>query len=141
MKTLNVVGAILTCHNKILCAQRGEGKYDYVSYKYEFPGGKIEPGETPKEALHRELIEEMLVDIDIEDMTCFDTVEHEYPDFIIRMSTFKAPLKEKKITLTEHVDIQWLAPSELDSLDWASADLPIVEKLMEEDKLGDDEHC
>lgn len=132
MKTLNVVGAILTYQNKILCAQRGEGKYDYVSYKYEFPGGKIEEGETPKEALHRELIEEMLVDIDIDDMSYFDTVEYEYPDFKIKMSTFIAPIRDQKVTLTEHADIKWLVPSELDTLEWAQADIPIMKKLMKE---------
>ncbi|NLA70179.1 MAG: (deoxy)nucleoside triphosphate pyrophosphohydrolase [Clostridiales bacterium] len=132
MKILNVVGAILTYNNRILCAQRGAGKYEYVSYKYEFPGGKIEAGETPKEALHRELIEEMLVDIDIDDMSYYDSVEHDYPDFKLKMSTFVAPLEDQKITLTEHVDIKWLDPSELDSLDWAPADIPIVKKLMKE---------
>lgn len=132
MKTLNVVGAILTYNNRILCAQRGAGKYEYVSYKYEFPGGKIEDGETPKEALHRELIEEMLVDIDIDDMSFFDSVEYDYPDFKLKMSTFVAPLRDQKITLTEHVDIKWLEPSELDSVDWALADTPIVRKLMKE---------
>jgi len=128
-KKLNVVGAILVNDNEILCAQRGVGKYEYVSRKYEFPGGKIEKGESPEEALHRELIEEMLVDVPVDDMQYFDRVEYEYPDFILDMETFLCPVSNREITLTEHLDIKWLTPDQVGILDWAPADWPIVKAL------------
>ncbi|MEA4922966.1 MAG: (deoxy)nucleoside triphosphate pyrophosphohydrolase [Eubacteriaceae bacterium] len=129
MKQLEVAGAILVRDGKILCAQRGEGKYDYTSYKYEFPGGKLEEGETPKEALHRELIEEMDIDIKIDDMKTYCVVEHRYRDFEIRMYAFLCPMDSDKITLKVHVDAKWLAPERLKELDWAGADWPIVKEL------------
>lgn len=130
MKELNVVAAILIYNNKILCAQRAEGKYEYISYKYEFPGGKLEKGESPEEALHRELIEEMDVNVDINDMQYFYTVEYEYPDFKIKMHSYICNVASDKINLKEHVAVKWLENSQLKKLDWAAADLPIVEKLM-----------
>ncbi|MCI2061310.1 MAG: (deoxy)nucleoside triphosphate pyrophosphohydrolase [Eubacteriaceae bacterium] len=136
MLRLNVVGAILVRGNKILCAQRGAGKFDYVSYKYEFPGGKIEPGESPEEALHRELQEEMKINISIDDMHYFDEIEHEYPDFIIHMKTFICPLGNEKIVLTEHKNIKWLLPGELGGVDWAPADFPIVNELIERGNIN-----
>nr|WP_315024351.1 (deoxy)nucleoside triphosphate pyrophosphohydrolase [uncultured Aminipila sp.] len=130
MKELNVVAAILIYNNKILCAQRAEGKYEYISYKYEFPGGKLEAGESPEEALHRELIEEMDVNVDINKMKYFNTVNHEYPDFKIKMQSFICNVENANINLKEHVSIKWLEKNQLNTLDWAAADLPIVEKLM-----------
>lgn len=129
MKQLEVAGAILVHDGKILCAQRGKGKYDYTSYKYEFPGGKLEEGETPREALHRELIEEMDVNIKIDDMKTYCVVEHRYRDFEIRMYAFLCPMDSDKITLKEHVAAEWLAPERLKELDWAGADWPIVKEL------------
>lgn len=133
MKTLNVVGAILINEGQVLCAQRGAGKFEYVSYKYEFPGGKIELGETSEEALHRELIEEMLVNIPTEAMEYFDIADYEYPDFFLSMATFICRIDHRNVTLTEHLDVKWLSPGELDTLDWVPADWPIVKKLMEID--------
>lgn len=130
MKELNVVAAILIYNNKILCAQRAEGKYEYISYKYEFPGGKLEAGESPEEALHRELIEEMDVNVDINKMQYFYTVNHEYPDFKIKMQSFICNVENTNVNLKEHVSITWLEKKQLNTLDWAAADLPIVEKLM-----------
>ena len=127
---MQVVGAILVNNGEILCARRGIGKYEYVSQKFEFPGGKIEPGETPQQALHRELIEEMLVDIDIADMSYFDTVNHKYPDFEMTMKTFICPIANRDVTLTEHLEIMWLPVGEIDTLDWAPADWPIVRSLI-----------
>lgn len=103
MKIIEVSGAILVNDGEILCAQRNKGKHEYVSYKYEFPGGKIEQGETPAEALHRELIEEMEVDIPAETMKHFYTVEHTYPDFEIKMHCFICNMEDRHIVLKEHI--------------------------------------
>lgn len=130
MKELNVVAAILIYNNKILCAQRSEGKFDYISYKYEFPGGKLEKGESPEEGLHRELIEEMDVNVDINKMQYFNTVDHEYPDFKIKMHSFICDVEDDKINLKEHNAIKWLKKEQLNTLDWAAADLPIVDELI-----------
>jgi 8-oxo-dGTP diphosphatase len=129
---LEVSGAIVVHQGKILCAQRGKGKYDYLSFVYEFPGGKLEEGETPKEALGRELVEEMDLQIPQEDMKFFYTVEHQYPDFHLTMHTFICPVSSPEIKLKEHVEAVWLPVSELDSLNWAPADWPIIEELKNE---------
>jgi 8-oxo-dGTP diphosphatase len=129
MKHLEVSAAILIYKDYLLCTQRGEGKYKYVSFKYEFPGGKIEPGESPKEALMRELSEEMDVDIRTESMQFFYTVNHKYPDFEITMHSFICPMKSVAFNLKEHIDYKWMNIDNLDSLDWAPADIPIVREL------------
>ncbi len=81
MKHLEVVAAILEYDGKILCMERGQGKFDYVSFKYEFPGGKIEPGEAKHEAIERELREEMDVRVSVKEDDLYMTVHHDYPDF------------------------------------------------------------
>lgn len=131
MKHLEVAGAILVYENKVLCAQRGKGKYDYISYKYEFPGGKLEMGESPREALHRELIEEMDIDIDINAMKTYMSVEHRYEDFEIRMHTFVCHMEHNDVNLKEHINALWLEVDKMKDLDWAEADLPIVKELEE----------
>ncbi|MEG0392651.1 MAG: (deoxy)nucleoside triphosphate pyrophosphohydrolase [Anaerovoracaceae bacterium] len=131
MKNLEVVGGILVKEGKILCAKRGIGKYDYISEKYEFPGGKIDPGENPKEALHRELIEELEIHISIENMTPFYLVEHQYPDFFVRMHCFLCKMSDEPIVQREHLDIQWRDLSTIIDLEWVPADLPVVEALIE----------
>lgn len=130
MKELEVSGAILLRDGKVLCAQRGVNKHDYISKKYEFPGGKLEAGETPKEALHRELIEEMDVNIDIEDMEEFYVVEHQYPDFFIKMHCFICKMSDERINLKEHLDVQWRTVETIRELDWAPADIPVLEALI-----------
>ena len=79
MKTIEVVAAIIIYDNKILCVQRGESKLNYISKKYEFPGGKIELGETKEEAIKREILEELNLEIEVRDE--YMTVNHQYPDF------------------------------------------------------------
>ncbi len=135
MKHLEVVAGIIVNDGKILCMQRNKGKYDYVSYKFEFPGGKIEDGETRPEALMRELREEMELDTNITESDFFLTVEHSYPDFSITMHSFICRVKTDKFIRKEHVDHKWLRPSELSILDWAEADKPIVEKIIKGENI------
>jgi 8-oxo-dGTP diphosphatase len=127
MKHIEVVAAIIVNDNKILCVQRDENKLPYISKKYEFPGGKMEEGEKREETITREILEELKMNITVEED--FLTVTHEYPDFIITMHSFICKCKDSTVTLTEHIDFKWLEKSELESLDWAAADIPIVQKL------------
>ena len=129
MKHLEVVAAILRYDGKVLCMERGAGKYDYVSYKYEFPGGKIEPGEAKHAALERELREEMNIRVTVREEDLYMTVRHEYPDFSITMYAFTCDMASPKFVRKEHVNHQWLRPEELPTLDLAGADIPIMEKL------------
>lgn len=132
MKHYDVVAAVIEYDNKILCMQRNKGKYDYVSYKFEFPGGKIEQGEDGHTALERELKEEMDMHISISENDYLMTVEHSYPDFSITMHVYVCKLKNPEFVMKEHVDAKWLVREELSSLDWAEADKPIVERLQSE---------
>lgn len=131
MKHYDVVAAIIIHDNKILCVQRNLNKYDYISKKYEFPGGKIEDGETKEAALIREIDEELNMNISVHD--AFLTVEHQYPDFELTMHSFICKSKTSSLTLTEHIDFKWLDKTELERLDWAAADIPIVKKLIQSD--------
>ncbi len=128
MKKIEVVAAIIVYNELIFCAQRGENKLKYISKKFEFPGGKIEKGETRKQALQRELIEELNVKPIITDL--YLSVVHQYPDFELTMHRFICISDSMEITLNEHISSQWLKKEELNKLDWAAADIPIVEKLI-----------
>lgn len=132
MKHYIVTAAILTNGNEILCMQRPKSKYDYISYKFEFPGGKVEVSETDEESLSRELKEEMDLDIQISKDQFYMTITHEYPDFAITMHSYLCPVKTKVFELKEHESFVWLTRKDLMTLDWAPADIPIVHKLMEE---------
>jgi len=128
MKEISVVAAIIKYNNKILCVQRGENKYDYISNKFEFPGGKIEEGETFKETVIREIKEELNMVIKPEKP--FITVTHQYPHFLLTMHTFICSCDDPKVILTEHINYKWLETTELKNLDWAAADIPIANKLL-----------
>ena len=134
MKSYEVVAAIIIYQDKILCMQRNKGKYDYVSYKYEFPGGKIESGETRAEALQRELREEMALEVEVKEEDYYMSVEHTYPDFKITMHSFICQVESQAFERKEHIDHKWLTRKELMALDWAPADIPIVKRLQEEHK-------
>lgn len=132
-KSIEVVAAVIRCEEGILCMQRGENKRSYISKKWEFPGGKVEAGETEKEALAREIKEELHLDITVGEKII--TVHHSYPDFDLVMHAFDCEASftsEPDIVHTEHLDHCWLSPNarEFQELDWAGADVPIVEALM-----------
>jgi 8-oxo-dGTP diphosphatase len=133
MKSVSVVAAVICNKSKVLCVQRGFNKYDYINRKWEFPGGKIEPNETPEDAIHREIIEELRLEVRVE-LELINIV-HQYPDFLLRMQVYSCSLISNKgepvVVLSEHLDYKWLSPrsQQFLSLDWAAADIPIVKLL------------
>lgn len=130
MKSLEVVAAVIQHQDKILCALKGEHKYPYLSNKYEFPGGKVELGETLEQALIREIKEELNLDIEVTEYLL--TVEHDYPHFNIELATFMCATKTiEELALSEHQDVQWCTIDELEQLDWAAADISIVKYLLD----------
>ena len=130
MKKVKVAAAIIINNSKILCVQRGVNKFAYISKKFEFPGGKIEAGELPSETVIREVNEELKMNIAVE--KAFLVVNHQYPDFQIEMHSFICSTPTRELELSEHISFQWLDISQLSTLDWAAADIPIVDKLIQE---------
>lgn len=133
MDRVIVVAAIIRNEGKLLCTQRGPG--GPTAYKWEFPGGKSEVGETLEEALVREISEELDCKIIVEEP--YLSVEHTYPGeggFHIIMYSYICSCIGETLTLNEHVDSIWEDPCRLDELDWAEADWPIVQKLILDDK-------
>lgn len=128
MKTIHVVTAVIKKDNKIFCCQRADT--GPLAKKWEFPGGKIEEGENAKEALVREIREELDTEIKVEDLIM--KVDHQYPTFRIILEAYLAEVIEGNLTLTEHLDAKWLGKDELKTLDWAEADIPIVDKIIKD---------
>ncbi|HIF9190068.1 TPA: (deoxy)nucleoside triphosphate pyrophosphohydrolase [Photobacterium damselae] len=126
-KQIEVVAAVLMNGGQFLAVQRGESQLSYVSKKWEFPGGKVEAGETLVAAIARELEEELR--ITIAEPQFLLTVEHSYPDFDITMHCFVVNVPTRELELTEHLDSRWLNKEQLWDLDWAAADVPAVEML------------
>lgn len=126
MKKIEVVAAIVQDGEKIFATQRGYGEF---KDGWEFPGGKIEPGESKETALARELKEEL--DMEVEIGKLFETVEYDYPSFHLTMHCFLCNLKQKDYVLKEHEAAKWLLRSELNSVDWLPADLGLIAKLQE----------
>lgn len=131
MKTVRVVAAIIIENGKVFATQRGYGEF---KDGWEFPGGKIEPGETPEEAIVREIKEEL--DTEVEVIELLDTVEYDYPNFHLSMGCFICKIKSGDLVLKEHEVAKWLTKDTLGSLEWLPADMGLVgeiEKYLKED--------
>ena len=124
MKRIEVVAAIIRKEGRIFATQRGYGEWkDW----WEFPGGKMEPGETPEEALKREIREELSTEIRVDDLLC--TVEYDYPKFHLTLHCYLCSLVTEALHLNEHEAARWLANDELDSVKWLPADREVIEKI------------
>ena len=117
--------------DEIFATQRGYGEFEGG---WEFPGGKIESGETPQEALVREIKEELDADISVGDLIA--TVEYDYPNFHLSMDCFWCRLQSNHVELNEHEDAKWLSKEELDSVEWLPADVTLVEKISQGRSFG-----
>ena len=123
-KHIKVVAAVICYGNRIFATQRGYGEWkDW----WEFPGGKMEPGETPEAALQREIHEELATDISVESL--LTTVSYDYPNFHLTMLCYLCKVKSGKLTLLEHEAAKWLTRDELNSVKWLPADEEVVEKI------------
>jgi 8-oxo-dGTP diphosphatase len=121
-RQIDVVGAVIVNDGLVLCAQRGPA--GALAGLWEFPGGKVEPGEAARDALAREIAEELGCVVEVGDEVT--TTSHEYDFGVVILTTFWCRLVEGTPDLTEHADITWLAPAEMDTLAWAPADIPAV---------------
>lgn len=124
MKVIKVVAAIIVRDGEVFATQRGYGD---LKGGWEFPGGKIEVGETPQEALAREIKEELDTEIEVGEF--FDNVEYDYPNFHLSMGCYICKIKSGKLTLLEHEAAKWLTVDNLNSVDWLPADQGLIEKL------------
>ena len=124
MKQIEVVAAIIMAEGKIFATQRGYGEFKDM---WEFPGGKVEPGETAQEALVREIKEELASDISVDRYVC--TIEHDYPTFHLKMHNYLCHVVSGDLQLLEHEAARWLDLDNIDSVDWLPADLKIMSSL------------
>ena len=122
MKSIRVVAAVIRDRDRIFATQRGYGNYKGW---WEFPGGKIEAGETPQEALKREIREELDTLVEVGDLVA--CVEYDYPEFHLSMACFWCTVVEGKLTLNEAEDARWLSKDSLMSVKWLPADLEVLE--------------
>jgi len=124
MKTIRVVAAIIRDKDKIFATQRGYGEF---KDGWEFPGGKIEEGETPQDALKREIMEELDTEIKVGEL--IDTIEYDYPTFHLSMDCFWAEVITGHLVLKEAEAAKWLTKEQLDSEDWLPADVTLIDKI------------
>ena len=122
MKTIKVVAAIIIHENKIFATQRGYGEF---KDGWEFPGGKIEEGETPQQALVREIREELDTEIEVGELV--ETIEYDYPAFHLSMDCFLCKVKSGDLVLKEHEAARWLTVEDLNTVDWLPADKGLIE--------------
>ena len=132
MKNIKVVAAIIINNGKVFAIQRGYGEF---KDSWEFPGGKIEIGETPEQALVREIQEELDTQINVKEK--IDTVEYDYPNFHLSMDCFICNVIKGNLILKEHESAKWLTKDELYSVDWLPADKGLIEKIKEHIKTID----
>lgn len=124
MKTIRVVAAIIRDKDKIFATQCGYGEF---KDGWEFPGGKIEEGETPQDALKREIMEELDTEIKVGEL--IDTIEYDYPTFHLSMDCFWAEVITGHLVLKEAEAAKWLTKEQLDSVDWLPADVTLIDKI------------
>lgn len=124
MKTIIVAAAIIRRENQIFATQRGYGKF---RGGWEFPGGKVEPGEQPTDAVLREIREELDTEVEVEEL--FDTVEYDYPDFHLTMYCYFCKIRSGKLRLKEHEAARWLDRETIESVPWLPADVELIRKL------------
>ena len=129
-KHYDVVAAVVEHGGRVLCLRKGTTRYAYTSHRWEFPGGKVEAGEMPEQALQRELREELCIHVEV--LGHLVTVEHDYPDFSITLRAYRCSSTSGEVRLLEHEAMQWLCPSQLPTLDWCAADVPIAQAVARE---------
>ena len=129
MKTIRVAAAVIREKEKIFATARGYGE---LKCGWEFPGGKIEAGETPQEALKREIMEELETEISVGEL--IDTIEYDYPTFHLSMDCFWCEIISGKLVLKEAEAARWLEKADLDSVEWLPADVTLIEKIREQMK-------
>lgn len=124
MKTINVVAAVIMKEGKVFATQRGYGEF---KDGWEFPGGKVEAGESPEEALRREIREELEVEVNVGDL--IDTIEYDYPAFHLSMKCYACTIAGGSPHLLEHEAARWLTADQLDSVAWLPADITLIPKI------------
>ena len=124
MKTINVVAAVVMKEGKVFATQRGYGEF---KDGWEFPGGKVEAGESPEEALRREIREELEVEVNVGDL--IDTIEYDYPAFHLSMKCYACTIVGGSPHLLEHEAARWLSADQLDSVAWLPADITLIPKI------------
>ena len=124
MKTINVVAAVIFKDGRVFATQRGYGEF---KDGWEFPGGKIEPGESPEDALRREIREELEVEVNVGEL--IDTIEYDYPAFHLSMKCYACTIDDGNPHLLEHEAAKWLSSTQLSSVDWLPADITLIPKI------------